>query len=124
MTVHPVRTLIDHRAALARIEELWHAKPGIPEHDEIEVLSIVVASYEDTHWPASPPEPVEAIRFHMDQNGLKQKDVAAIIGSVSRALEIMSGRRSLTVEMIRAIHKAWRIPLGSLIGTDSQDRAA
>ena len=116
MVIHPIHTDSDHDGALARIEALWDALPGTPEHDELEVLAVLVSAYEDTRWPALPPDPVEAIKFHMEQNGFKQKDLAAIIGSVSRASEVLNGRRGLTVEMIRAIHATWPIPLECLIG--------
>lgn len=124
MDVHPIRTDADHAAALARIEALWSTEPGTAEHDELEVLAVLVSAYEDEHWPVSPPHPVEAIKFHMEQNGLKQKDLAALIGSVSRASEILSRRRPLTVEMIRAIHRGWKIPLASLIGAETDVQAA
>jgi len=122
MAIQPIHTEADHQAALARIEALWNACPGTPEHDEIEVLAILVSAYEDDHWPILPPDPVEAIKFHMTQNGLKQKDLAAVIGSESRASEVLNRRRSLTVQMIKAIHAAWSVPLESLIG--AEDRAA
>jgi HTH-type transcriptional regulator / antitoxin HigA len=80
------------------------------------VLAILVSAYEDSRWPVLPPDPVEAVKFHMEQNGLKQKDLAGLIGSASRTSEVLSGRRGLTVEMIRAIHAAWSIPLECLIG--------
>jgi HTH-type transcriptional regulator/antitoxin HigA len=124
MVIHPIRTEADHSAALARIEALWDAEPGTAEHDELEVLGILLSAYEDKHWPILPPDPVEAIKFHMDQNGLLQKDLAVVIGSVSRASEILNRRRSLTVNMIRALHKAWGIPLESLIGGMTEERAA
>ena len=114
---HPIRTEADHSAALARIEALWDAKPGTPEDDEFEALSILVAAYEDKHWPILPPDPVEAIEFHMEQNGFRQKDLAAVLGSKSRASEVLKRRRSLSVRMIRQIHAAWSIPLKSLIST-------
>jgi HTH-type transcriptional regulator/antitoxin HigA len=120
MFIHPIRTDADHAAALGRIEALWDAQPGTPEHDEIEVLGILVAAYEDERWPIFPPDPIDAIKFHMEQNGLRQKDLAGVIGSVSRASEILGRHRTLTVDMIRAIHAAWSIPLESLIGTESQ----
>lgn len=123
MTTHPIRTEVDHRAAFARIDALWDAQPGTPEHDEVEVLAILISAYEDEHWPILPPDPVEAIKFHMAQNGLKQKDLAAVIGSVSRASEILSRNRALTIEMIKAIHKAWSIPFESLVGS-AEERAA
>jgi HTH-type transcriptional regulator/antitoxin HigA len=122
MAIRPIRTGADHDAAIARIETLWDAQPGTPEHDEIEVLSVLVSAYEDAHWPILPPDPIDAIRFHMEQNGLRQKDLAGIIGSVSRASEVLNRRRPLTVEMIKALHRAWSMPLQSLIG--AEDRAA
>ena len=120
MPIQPIRTKADHDAALARIEALWDAEPGTPEHDEIEVLGILVAAYEDSRWPILPPDPVEAIKFHMEQNAFRQKDLAGVIGSESRASEVLSRRRPLTVQMIRAIHAAWSVPLESLIGADDQ----
>ncbi len=120
MIIRPIRTEADHSAALARIEALWDARPGTPEHDEIEVLAILTAAYEDERWPIFPPDPIDAINFHMEQNGLKQKDLAGVIGSVSRASEVLGRHRTLTVDMIRAIHAAWSIPLESLIGTESR----
>jgi HTH-type transcriptional regulator/antitoxin HigA len=116
MAIQPIRTEADHDAALARIETLWNALPGTPEHDEMEVLSILVSTYEDKRWPILPPDPVEAIKFHMEQNAFRQKDLASVIGSESRASEILNRRRPLTVQMIKAIHVAWSVPLESLIG--------
>ena len=118
MTIHTINTEADHAAALARIEALWNAAPGTPAHDELDVLGILVAAYEDARWPILPPDPVDAIKFHMEQNGLRQKDLAGVPGSPSRASEILHRRRALTIEMIRAVHKAWGIPLHSLIGSD------
>jgi HTH-type transcriptional regulator/antitoxin HigA len=122
MAIHPIHTDAGHEAAITRIEALWDAQPGTPEHDELEVLAVLVAAYEDRRWPVLPPDPVDAIKFHMEQNGFKQKDLAGIIGSTSRASEVLSRRRPLTVEMIKAIHAVWSIPLASLIGV--ADRAA
>ena len=122
MVIRPIRTSNDHDAALARIEALRDAQPGTPEHDEIEVLAVLVSGYEDTHWPIMPPDPVEAIKFHMDQNGFRRKELAAILGGASRAPEILNRRRPLTVEMIKAIHTAWAVPLESLLGME--ERAA
>ena len=117
MELRPIRNRADHRAALARIESLWDARPRTPEHDELEILSVLVAGYEERHWPILPPDPVEAIRFHMAQNGLRNRDLAVVLGSESRASEILNRRRPLTVPMIRALHAAWAIPLESLIGS-------
>lgn len=120
MSILPIRTEADHEAAIVRIESLWDAQPGSPAHDELEVLSVLVSAYEDRQWPMLPPDPVDAIKFHMEQNGFRPKDLAAVIGSVSRASEVLNRRRPLTIEMIRAIHAAWSIPLSSLIGPRSQ----
>jgi HTH-type transcriptional regulator/antitoxin HigA len=120
MAIHPIRTEADHAAAVARIEALWDVRPGTAEHDEIEVLAVLVSAYEDGRWPMLPPDPVEAIKFHMEQNGFRQKDLAGIIGSASRVSEVLNHRRPLTVDMIRAIHAGWSIPLESLIGAKEQ----
>ena len=120
MTIRPIHTEADHDAALARIEALWDAQPGSPDHDELEVLAVLVSAYEARQWPILPPDPIDAIQFHMEQNGLKQKDLASVIGSVSRASEVLNRRRSLTVEMIKAIHTAWAVPLESLIGVEAR----
>jgi HTH-type transcriptional regulator / antitoxin HigA len=122
MTIRPVHTKADHAAALARIEALWDARPGTPAHDELEVLGILVAAYEDAHWLMLPPDPVDAIKFHMEQSGPRQKDLAGVLGSASRASEILRRRRGLTVEMIRAVHKVWAIPLDSLVGRGGEER--
>jgi HTH-type transcriptional regulator/antitoxin HigA len=122
MAIQPIHTEADHEAAIARIEALWNAPSGTPDHYEIEVLAILVSVYEDGRWPILPPDPIEAIKFHMAQNGYRQKDLAVVIGSESRASEVLNRRRPLTVQMIRAIHAAWSVPLEALIGAD--DRAA
>ena len=124
MQVSPIHTDADHNTALTRIEALWAARPGTPEHDELEVLSVLVAAYEDERWPVLPPDPVEAIRFHMEQNGLRPKDLALVLGSASRASEILKGRRPMTVDMIRVLHEQWGIPLASLIGRSAKTEAA
>ena len=120
MTIKPIRNDADHEAALARIEELWGYEPGTQEEDEFDVLSVLVSAYEDKRWPILPPEPVEAIKFHMEQNGLRQKDLARVLGSESRASEILNRQRSLSMENVRAIYKAWHIPLESLLNLQGE----
>lgn len=122
MTIKPIRNDADHEAALARIEKLWGYEPGTPEEDEFDVLTVLVSAYEDKRWPILPPDPVEAIKFHMDQNGFRQKDLAKVLGSESRASEIINHQRSLSMENVRAIYRAWHIPLESLLSL--QDEAA
>jgi HTH-type transcriptional regulator / antitoxin HigA len=114
MTIRPIRNDSDHAVALARLEELWNSEPGTPEEDEFDVLSVLVSDYENRRWPILLPDPVEAIRFHMEQNDFRQKDLAKVLGSESRASEILNRQRNLSMENIKAIHKAWRIPLESL----------
>jgi HTH-type transcriptional regulator / antitoxin HigA len=123
MTIKPIRTDSDHEAALSRIKELWNATPGTPESDEFDVLTVLVSQYEDRRWSFPAPDPVEAIKFHMEQNDYLQKDLARVVGSVSRASEILNRNRSLSLQNIRDIHAAWSIPLESLIG-GSVEKAA
>jgi mRNA interferase HigB len=92
----------------------------IGTHAEVEVLAVLVAAYEDRHWPILPPDPIDALKFHMEQNGFRQKDLAGVLGRTSRASEALGRRRALTIEMIKALHAAWAIPLESLIGTESR----
>lgn len=122
MTIRPIRNDADHAIALARIEELWGYQPGTPEEDEFDVLTVLVSAYEDKRWPIFPPDPVEAIKFHMAQNGFRQKDLANILASESRASEILNRQRGLSMENVRAIYRAWHIPLESLLHV--QDEAA
>ena len=101
------------------------ARPGTPSHDKIEVIAILVAAYEDEHWPILPSDPVDAIKFHMEQNGAAAE--GSLLGwwaAPVRASEILHRRRPLTVEMIRAVRRAWAIPLQSLIGSNVGERAA
>lgn len=115
MKIRPIRTFKDYKSALERIESLMDAKRNTPEMDELEVLSILVEKYEDEHFPIASPDPVEAIKFRMEQMGLSQGDLAEIIGSRSRASEVLRGKRSLTIKMIRALHKRLNIPAEVLI---------
>ena len=116
MDIKPVRTAKDHRAALAEVERLWEAKAGTPEHDRLEVLVTLLESYEAKHHPIPPPDPVEAILFRMDQLDLDRKDLEAMIGSRARVSEVLSGRRSLSLGMIRRLHGRLGIPAEILIG--------
>jgi HTH-type transcriptional regulator/antitoxin HigA len=116
MDIHPIRTDADHAEAVRRIEALWDAAPGTPEDDELDVLATLVDAYEVKRWPIEACTPVEAIRFSMEQNGRSQKDLAELLGSRSRASEILNGRRGLSVEQIKLLHLRWRIPAESLLG--------
>jgi len=115
-----IRTEKDLDEALVRVEYLMDNKG---DGDEIELLGIVIKAYEDAHYPMSEPDPVESIKFAMDQHGYNYMDLARLLGATSRATEIMHRRRRLTVEMIRKLHKEWGIPLECLVG-DSKARSA
>jgi HTH-type transcriptional regulator/antitoxin HigA len=112
----PVRSKRDLKKALARIDEIIDAKPGTEEYDELEVLSILVEAYENEHCPVPPPDPVEAIKFRMDQLGLRQADVAKYFGGKNRVSEVFSRKRHLTLTTIRNLHHNLHIPSDSLIG--------
>jgi HTH-type transcriptional regulator / antitoxin HigA len=116
MNLKPIRNKKDLSEALARIDELIDAKPGAPEYDELEILSTLVEVYEEKHCPIPPPDPVEAIKFRMDQLGLKQSDIARYLGGKNRASEVLSRKRPLSLRMIRNLHINLKIPSDSLLG--------
>jgi HTH-type transcriptional regulator/antitoxin HigA len=115
MQIQPIHTEKDHQKALERIEEIFDAKPGTEEGDELEILGILVDEYERKHFPIEAPKPVEAIKFRMDQLGMQQKDLAKLLGSKSRASEILSGKRSLSLRQIKILYRILGIPAVVLI---------
>lgn len=115
MQIHPIHTDQDYKKALARIEEIFDAKPESKEGDELEILGILVDEYEKKHFPINAPKPVEAIKFRMDQLGMEQKDLARILGSKSRTSEILSGKRSLSLRQIKILYRKLGIPADVLI---------
>ena len=117
MNLHPIRTEADYDRALVDIERLWGAKPGTPNGDRLDVLLILAENYEAKHHPIDPPDPVDAIKFRMEQMNLTRKDLEAIIGPRGRVAEIINRRRPLSLAMIRNLHKNLHIPLESLIQT-------
>lgn len=117
VNVCPIRTDDDLDAALARVNEIFFAKAGTKEADERDVLATLIEAYEDEHYPILPSDPIEALKFWMDQNDLSQADLVPYMGASSRVSEVLSGKRSLTVKMIRALHDGLGIPTDSLIGT-------
>jgi HTH-type transcriptional regulator/antitoxin HigA len=112
--IKPIRTEADHRTAVAEIGRLMDAAPGSAEEDRLDVLSTLVSVWEDEHTILAAADPIEAIRFHMEQHDRSQTDLAALLGSRSRASEIMSRTRRLTIEMVWKLHVEWGIPLESL----------
>ena len=115
MNIKPIHSEQDLQAAFARLEDIWGAAPGTPESDEIEVLSILIEKYENEQYPIEPSDPVEAIRFRMEQNGMTQRDLEPFIGSSGRVSEVMNRKRRLTVPMIKRLHEGLRIPYESLL---------
>jgi HTH-type transcriptional regulator/antitoxin HigA len=115
MNIHPVKTEKDYDAALTRIEELWGAESGTPEGDELDVLLTLVGVYEDEHHRVPLPTPIEAIKFVMDQRRFKQADLIPYLGSRSKVSEVLNGKRTLTLSMIRALHCQLGIPAEVLI---------
>jgi len=105
MNVNPIKTEADNDAALRRIEELWDAKPGTPEDDELGILVTLVHAFEEEHYPFGTPDPIEAIKFNLERKGWEPKDLVGIIGSRTRVYEVLRGDRSLTLRMIRNLHR-------------------
>lgn len=116
MSIRPIRNDDDHAAALAEIERLWGAAPGTPESDALDVLATLVDRYEDERFLLPDADPVAVIEAYMANNDLSRKDLARVLGSESRASELLGHRRGLSVEHIRRIHSAWKIPAELLIG--------
>ena len=115
MNIKPIKTEKDYEAALERLEVIFEAKKGTPKGDELELLGILVDSYETEKFPIGFPDPIEAIKFRMEQLGYNQKDLANIVGLKSRASEILNRKRKLSLEMIRQIHEKLHIPTEVLI---------
>lgn len=115
MDVKAIKTEEDYNHALKRLEMIFHAPADSKDGDEAEILSILIEKYEDEHYPISAPDPIEAIKFRMEQMGMDNKDLANIIGYKSRVSEIFSRKRKLTLKMIRNLHEKLNIPYESLI---------
>jgi HTH-type transcriptional regulator/antitoxin HigA len=115
MNITPIRTEQDYDAAMARIDELWGAPVGTPQGDELDVLATLVEVYEAKHYPIAPPNPVEAIKFRMEQQGLTPEDMVVYLGHRSRVTDILNRKRKLTLRMIRNLANGLHIPLESLI---------
>ena len=98
-----IKTEAQYRATMARIDRIFDAEPGTPKGDELELLLLLLETYEDEKYPIDPPDPVAALRFRMEQQGLKAKDLIPFIGSKSKVSEVLSGRRPLSLTMIRKL---------------------
>ena len=115
MKIIPIRNEQDYQNALERLEVIFDAKRGTEEGDELEILSILIDNYENEHFPIGMPDPIEAIKFRMEQMGMKQKDLAEVFGFKSRVSEILSKKRKLTLEMVRKLNTTLHIPTEVLI---------
>ena len=114
MNIKPIKNKQDYQSTLTLIDALMSARPNTKEMDKLEVLTTLVEAYEAQHYKIDAPDPIEAIKFRMEQESLKQKDLIEIIGSKSRVSEILNRKRKLTIEMIRNLHKQLQIPVESL----------
>lgn len=127
MDLRPIRTDDEHRAALAEIEARWGAPEGSEEGDQLDLLLALVEIYEARRWPIEidePFDPVDALRYAIEELGHTQAELAELLGSRSRASEILSRRRALTVDMIHKISEAWKIPAELLVRPCRLERAA
>jgi HTH-type transcriptional regulator/antitoxin HigA len=118
MMITPIRNEKDYKRTIKRIEEIWDTKDK-KLRDELDVISTLVDLYEETHFNILPPDPIEAIKFRMEQMGLKKTDISPLLGGNNRVSEILSRKRALTVEMIRNLNKKLNIPAESLISQQS-----
>jgi HTH-type transcriptional regulator/antitoxin HigA len=115
MTIKPIKTERDYQQALKEIDKLWNAKPNTPMGDRLDVLVTLVEAYEQKHYEIKPPDPIEAIKFRMEQLELKPSDLAKILGGRNRASEILNKKRKLTVKMMRSLRKRLGVPAESLL---------
>lgn len=115
MTIKPIKSKKDYQAALTRLDHIFDAKPGTKDGDELEILGILIEKYEQDRYPFDFSDPIEAIKFRMEQLGYTQNDLARVVGLKSRASEILNRKRKLSLEMIRQIHQSLGIPTDVLI---------
>src|ERR1700730_15633681 len=122
--VRPIRSKADYEAALAEVERLWGAKAGTRAGDRLDVLATLIDAYESEHYPMDPPDPIEAIKFRMEQMGLTRKDLEPLIGTRTRVAEVLNRRRRLSIAMIRRLHQKLGIAAETLIRPTRPDQAA
>jgi HTH-type transcriptional regulator/antitoxin HigA len=123
-SIKPIRTKRDYEAALAEVELLWGAKSKTPDGDRLDVLATLIDAYENEHYPMDPPDPIEAIKFRMEQQGLTRKDLEPLIGTRTRVAEVLNRKRGLSIEMIRRLHRKLGISAEVLIRPSRPDKAA
>ncbi len=121
--VKPIRSEADYEAAIEELAALWGAKSGTPEGDRLDVLATLIDAYEAKRDSIDPPDPIEAIKFRMEQQGLTRKDLEPVIGSRSRIAEVMNRKRGLSIDMIRRLHETLGISAEILIRPSREDAA-
>jgi HTH-type transcriptional regulator/antitoxin HigA len=124
MEIKPIKTKTDYRAALKEIDALMAAEPDSPEGERLDVLVTLVEAHENKHYRLDLPDPVEAIKFRMEQKGMTPKDLVPMIGRINRVYEVLSRKRPLTLAMIQRLHGELGIPAESLIKQSDRRRAA
>lgn len=117
INIKPIKTKKDHAAALRQIEALWDAPPKTKEAELLEVLAILVDEYENRHFPIEAPDPVEAIKYRMEQLSLSQQDLAKYLGGKNRVSEVLNRKRPLTLKMIKALYQHLHIPAEALLAS-------
>jgi HTH-type transcriptional regulator/antitoxin HigA len=122
--VKPIRTKNDYEAALIEVGRLWGAKSGTPEGNRLDVLATLIDAYEAVHYPMDPPDPIEAIKFRMEQQGLTRKDLEPLIGTRTRVAEVLNRKRNLSIGMIRRLHHRLGISAEVLIRPSRRAGAA
>ena len=115
MKIQPIKNERDHQNALKEVERLWDAKPNTPAGDLLELWVTLVEAYEAKHHAIPPPDPIEAIKFRMEQMGLTKSDLAAYLGGANRVSEVLARKRRLSLAMMRRLHKELHIPAESLL---------
>ncbi|GAA3687576.1 helix-turn-helix domain-containing protein [Gluconobacter japonicus] len=120
----PIRNEADYDAALEEVGRLWGAKSGTPDGDKLDVLATLIDAYEAKHHPIDPPDPVEAIRFRMEQQGLTRKDLEPMIGPRNRVADVLNRKRGLSIDMIRQLHDGLGISAEVLIRPSRMDKVA
>ncbi len=115
MEIRPIKTEQDYNDSIKRIEELWGAKKDTPQGDELDLLVTLVESYEIKHYPIAPPDPVDSIKFRMEQMDMTKADMVKYLGSQSRVSEVLNGKRKLTLSMVKSLYKGLKIPAEILL---------
>ena len=115
MEIKPIKTEQDYKEALQRVETLWGAKKDTLAGDELDILCTLVESYEMKNYPIAPPDPIDAIKFRMEQLDMTKTDLAQYLGSQSRVSEVLNGKRKLTLKMVRSLYKELKIPAEVLL---------